>query len=111
MTDTQHPLGDVLAATNELRLYNLEAVDRLAKYIMAEVDGEPSQGDGACDCAVRILGEQQATIERLEGANSQLWELIQKAPVTWASAKAWCDARDGAKIAREALAESEGDDD
>lgn len=30
-------------------------LDRLAKFIMAEVPGEPSRSEGAVDCAMRII--------------------------------------------------------
>ena len=29
--------------------------DRLANFIMAEVPGEPSESEGAVDCAIRII--------------------------------------------------------
>lgn len=32
-----------------------EQIDKLAKFIMAEVDGEPSGGEGAGECAIRII--------------------------------------------------------
>ncbi len=32
-------------------------VDRLAKFIMSSIDGEPSQDEGAIDCAIRLLRE------------------------------------------------------
>ena len=31
-------------------------IDRLAEFIMAEVPGEPSESEGAVDCAIRIIG-------------------------------------------------------
>ncbi len=34
-------------------------IDRLAKFIMEEVDGEPSQSEGAVDCAIRIIRKLQ----------------------------------------------------
>ena len=36
-----------------------EQIDRLANFIMAEVDGEPSQSQGAVDTAIRIIRECQ----------------------------------------------------
>lgn len=33
-------------------------VKRLAEFIMAEVPGEPSQNEGAIDCAIRIIRER-----------------------------------------------------
>lgn len=54
-------------------------VDRLAKFIVAEIPGEPSQSEGAVDTAIRLLRTQQAdltsheeTIRRVEQANADL---------------------------------------
>ena len=44
-----------------------EAVDKLANFIMADVDGEPSEDEGAVDCAIRIIKQQTERIEELEG--------------------------------------------
>lgn len=30
-------------------------VERLARFIMEEIPGEPSQNEGAIDCAIRLL--------------------------------------------------------
>lgn len=40
-------------------------LEYLANFIMAEVDGEPSQNEGAGECAVRIIRELQAEISNL----------------------------------------------
>ena len=37
-------------------------IDRLASYIMAEIDGEPSESEGAVDTAIRIMRKQAAAI-------------------------------------------------
>ena len=42
-------------------------IEELANFIMAEVDGEPSKNEGAVECAIRIIAEQAAKIERLRG--------------------------------------------
>lgn len=34
-------------------------VERLAAFILAEIEGEPSQSEGAVDCAIRIMGAQR----------------------------------------------------
>lgn len=34
-----------------------EQIDRLATFIMDNLPGEPSQDEGAVDCAIRLLGE------------------------------------------------------
>lgn len=33
----------------------LEQIDRLAKFIIENVPGEPSVSEGAVDCAIRII--------------------------------------------------------
>ena len=39
-------------------------IDKLAKFIMGNVPGEPSRSEGAIDCAIRIIRElQQKVIE------------------------------------------------
>ena len=35
-------------------------IDKLANFIMAEIDGEPSRDEGAADCAIRIMRKMQA---------------------------------------------------
>jgi len=35
-----------------------EQIDRLAEFIMSEVEGEPSKSEGAVDCAIRLLKRQ-----------------------------------------------------
>ena len=40
-----------------------EQIDRLANYILANVEGEPSQSEGAVDCAIRVLGSFRADLE------------------------------------------------
>jgi len=47
-----------------------EQIDKLANFIMAEVDGEPSESEGAVDCAIRIIAGQQ---EQLELARDRIW--------------------------------------
>ncbi len=39
-------------------------IGELADFIMDEVDGEPSASEGAVDCAIRIIKELQAELER-----------------------------------------------
>jgi hypothetical protein len=33
-------------------------INRLAEFIMHEVPGEPSESEGAVDCAIRIIREK-----------------------------------------------------
>ena len=44
-----------------------DQIARLAKYIVDEVPGEPSQSEGAVDTAIRIMKEQFASIWQLQG--------------------------------------------
>ena len=37
-------------------------IDKLAKFIMAEVEGEPSENEGAGDTAIRIIKQLQANL-------------------------------------------------
>lgn len=39
-----------------------DQVDRLAAFILAEVDGEPSQSEGAIDTAIRVIRRQAAAL-------------------------------------------------
>jgi hypothetical protein len=41
-------------------------VDLLADWILVNVPGEPSQSEGAGECAIRIMQQQRATIQQLE---------------------------------------------
>ena len=48
----------------------MEQIDKLANFIMSEVEGEPSQNEGAGDTAIRI-------IKQLEAENKELKERIE----------------------------------
>lgn len=37
-----------------------EQIDKLANFIMLEIEGEPSQSEGAVDTAIRIMRSQRA---------------------------------------------------
>ena len=41
-------------------------IDKLADFIMNEVDGEPSQDEGAGDCAIRIIRKLQSWVNDLQ---------------------------------------------
>ena len=43
-----------------------EQIDRLAKFIMAEVEGEPSRSEGAVETAIRIIKAQAFRIARAQ---------------------------------------------
>ncbi len=49
-----------------------EQINSLANFIMSEVDGEPSQNEGAVECAIRIIQEQKETIEVLKEQATKL---------------------------------------
>ena len=38
-------------------------IDRLAFFILSSVPGEPSRSEGAVDCAIRIMREQQVRMK------------------------------------------------
>ena len=44
----------------------ISEIDKLANFIMAEIDNEPSQSEGAGTCAVRIIKQLRAKIEAWE---------------------------------------------
>ena len=46
-------------------------IEKLANFIMAEVEGEPSQSESAVDCAIRIITAVQADCDALE-----LWKFM-----------------------------------
>ncbi len=41
-----------------------EQIDKLANFIMAEIEGEPSQSEGAGDTAIRIIKQLQTKNEK-----------------------------------------------
>jgi hypothetical protein len=43
-------------------------VDRLARYIVENVPGEPSESEGAIDCVIRIIARQADQVSRLTEA-------------------------------------------
>ena len=43
-----------------------EQIEKLAAFIMAEVDGEPSQSEGAGDTAIRVIKSLEAENEELK---------------------------------------------
>ena len=71
---------DIFADTYELKEKKSQ-IDILADFIMANVDGEPSQDEGAGDTAVRIikrlLKEKCMLLRALENTDEDLW--IEKA--------------------------------
>jgi hypothetical protein len=72
--DLTRPIGATAPArTTE----TLEAqVDRLARFIMAEVPGEPSQNEGAIDTAIRIIRTLQTAKPKV--TKEQAREVAQK---------------------------------
>ena len=43
-------------------------MEKLANFIMVEIEGEPSQSEGAGTCAIRIIKQLQAEIKRHKDA-------------------------------------------
>ncbi len=43
-----------------------EQIKELACFIMGNIEGEPSQDEGAVECAIRIMREQKERIAVLE---------------------------------------------
>lgn len=51
-------------------------IERLAAFIIEKVEGEPSQGQGAVDTAIRVIETQAARIDAWQGQRSQLKEAL-----------------------------------
>jgi len=49
-------------------------IDKLANFIMNEVEGEPSQSEGAVDCAIRIIKESRAWAKEMK----RRWEKAEE---------------------------------
>jgi hypothetical protein len=60
-----HCFSELPAAVAKL-VEDSDQIDRLAKYIMAEVPGEPSQSEGAVDTAIRVMRDMQARLAAAE---------------------------------------------
>lgn len=54
-----------------------DQIHRLARFIMDEVPGEPSQGEGAIDCAIRLIREAQ-----VHGRIDQVMKVYLAGPMT-----------------------------
>ncbi len=50
----------------------MSEIDKLADFIMKEIDCEPSRSEGAGECAIRIIKKLQARIAGLEKKNAGL---------------------------------------
>ncbi len=54
----------------------MSEINKLANYIMAEIDGEPSQSEGAGTCAIRIIKQLRTKLaeanERIKTACKQI---------------------------------------
>ena len=48
-------------------------ISQLANFIMAEIPGEPSQDEGAVDCAIRIMKRNNPTRPIILGAVARGW--------------------------------------
>ena len=54
-------------------------IELLANFIMENVEGEPSQSEGAVDCAIRIIANLQvkaAKLERVARAAKEVGKLL-----------------------------------
>ena len=58
-----------------------QEIDTLANFIMAEVDGEPSQSEGAGTTAIRIIREQQAKLEAAGEALGAILDSVEAGKV------------------------------
>lgn len=60
-------------------------IEKLANFIMAEIDGEPSEDEGAVDCAIRIMKCQNK--DKLTGSEAVYgllgWLTSREGPVTF----------------------------
>jgi hypothetical protein len=86
----EHPV-EVYAERGELHA----EVERLASFIMDEIPGEPSQSEGAVDCAIRLLRDQAAAVQRVRDRHqkrttatgfdfcSHCWELGRNGYAEW----------------------------
>ena len=70
-----------------------QQIEKLANFIMAKVPGEPSQSEGAVDCAIRIIkssqcGEPAAASQRKvsEAERSAIFQALGEASLCWTPA-------------------------
>ena len=59
-----------------------DQIDRLAKFIMAEIPGEPSQSQGAVDTAIRIMADLNSRLAAAEQADREADSIIAADVVT-----------------------------
>ena len=66
-----------------------QQIEKLANFIMAEVPGEPSQSEGAVDCAIRIIRSFQVAEPAVaprkvsEAERSAILQAIGEASLCW----------------------------
>jgi len=60
-----------------------DQTEKLANYIMANVEGEPSQSEGAGDCAIRIIGELQSALRDAEAQIRGMSDHAEALPASW----------------------------
>ena len=53
-----------------------EQVDKLAKFILEEVENEPSRNEGAIDTAIRIIRQQNEKSEQIWTHIEQIRKLL-----------------------------------
>jgi len=64
-------IGALTHAANAKAAQVKEQIDILADHIIFNIPGEPSQSEGAGDCAIRLLDEARAKIAELEALAAQ----------------------------------------
>ena len=50
----------------------MNEINKLANYIMTEIDGEPSQSEGAGTCAIRIIKQLRTKLAEAEKERDEL---------------------------------------
>lgn len=79
--------GETMDATTEAQALTTQ-IERLAEVIMNEVPGEPSQGQGAIDCAIRLIRCAYTTPETFDPG-----EPMETVTLTYDAEKAQAEAK------------------
>ena len=64
----------------EIMMSAKEQIDKLANFIMAEIEGEPSRSEGAGDCAIRIIESMRHINDTLSYENAELKRKLFHSP-------------------------------
>lgn len=76
-----------------------QQVQRLGQYIVDHVPGEPSRSEGAIDCAIRVLGEQQAALASMRGKRDRARDHAVRNEWERDAAREHADRLDEARVA------------